>query len=364
MSHEDRSVLVAMSGGVDSSVAAALLKQQGYQPIGVMLKLWGPQEEDAFNRCCSPLSMNLARKVASMLGIPFYVLDARLPFHQVVVQESFTRGYLQSLTPNPCLACNRHIRWGFLFEYKNVLGARWFATGHYARIERGEDGTPILKKALDEAKDQSYFLHVLNKDLLEETMFPIGHLHKEEVRSIAQKLGLPVAQRKDSQDLCFLGNQDYRQFLATSVGQEIKPGEIFSSDGTLLGYHQGLPFYTIGQRKGLNIRASQPYYVIRKDVQKNALIVGNRSELYCQELFVKNMNWLSSQKPEKPFLAQVKIRYKSPAYPGEVFPLEGGDVRIIFEQPLMAATPGQAAVLYQDDVCLGGGLIMESAEAG
>ncbi len=362
MAGEERTVLVAMSGGVDSSVAAALLKQQGYQPIGVMLRLWSPHGESAYNRCCSPHSMNLARKVASILDIPFYVLDVQTKFHQIVVHEAFTQGYLSGLTPNPCLTCNRHIRWGFLFQYKQVLGAQWFATGHYARIDRDANGSPILKKAFDETKDQSYVLHVLNQELLQWTLFPIGHLRKEEVRTIAASLGLPVAQRKDSQDLCFLGNQDYRQFLTANVSEEIKPGAIISTDGKILGVHQGLPFYTIGQRKGLNIPSSRPFYVIRKDVQNNILIVGERCALDRHELLIENMNWISSKTPQNPFYAHIKIRYTSPAYPGEAIPLPDGRVRVKFEQPVSAVTPGQAAVLYQGDVCLGGGTIGANEE--
>ena len=257
-------VVVAMSGGVDSSVAAAVLVQQGYEVIGIMMRLWSEPGQEAHNRCCTPDAMAGARRVAAMLDIPFYALDAQQIFHQQVVNY-FVDGYGQALTPNPCLTCNRQIRWGFLLEHARSLGAEAMATGHYARTRQTQDGAYELLRAVDASKDQSYILHILDQEQLSRARFPLGYYTKSEVRQIAHDLDLPVAERPDSQDLCFISGGDYRDFLRRHAPEIQSPGAILTRQGERLGQHEGLANYTIGQRKGLGIAAPYPLYVLEKD---------------------------------------------------------------------------------------------------
>lgn len=349
-------VVIAMSGGVDSSVAAALLLQQGYEVIGMMLRLWSEPGKADSNRCCTPDSMAQARRVAARLGIPFYAVDAQEIFHEIVVKY-FLDGYTQGTTPNPCLACNRYIRWEFLLENARALGATHMATGHYARvIHDGENNFQILR-AIDLQKDQSYVLHVLTQEKLKYALFPVGGLTKPQVRELARRYGLSIAERPDSQDLCFLAGDDYRNFLRRNAPESAAPGPIQNRSGELLGEHGGLAFYTIGQRKGLGISSPHPLYVLEKKIKTNALIVGTAGELGSQELLAKNVNWISGHPPAGPINAQVKIRYKAIEAPAVVTPLPMNQVHVRFEQPMRDITPGQAAVFYEQDVCLGGGTI-------
>jgi tRNA-uridine 2-sulfurtransferase len=349
-------VVVAMSGGVDSSVAAALLVEQGHDVIGMMLRLWSEPGRDDSNRCCSPDSMALARRIASKLGIPFYVVDSREIFHTVVVQ-SFYDGYAKGITPNPCLACNREIRWKFLLDHALALGAEYMATGHYARVIETSPGTFALQRGKDSQKDQSYVLHILEQHQLAKALFPVGGYLKSEIRDLAAHYGLPVAQRPDSQDLCFLGGEDYREFLARNYPDANQPGPILSREGAHLGEHQGLAFYTIGQRKGLGIYSPQPCYFQSKDIRQNALIVCRKEELGHSILIAHNVNWISGQPLQSPTRLQVKIRYKAQEAWALVTLLKDGRVEVTFDTPLRDITPGQAAVFYQEDFCLGGGLI-------
>lgn len=352
----NQTVVIALSGGVDSSVAAALLKKQGYQVIGMMMRLWSEAGSEAHNRCCTPDAMALARRVAAKLEIPFYAVDAQQPFYDTVV-TAFIEGYSQGVTPNPCLVCNRSIRWEFLLQRALALGADYMATGHYARLEQDPAGTIHLLRGLDPQKDQSYVLHVLGQAQLQHALFPLGAYTKPEVRALARQFDLPVAERSDSQDLCFLGAGDYRQFLLRNAPQLAQPGPIQDQAGTVLGQHQGLAFYTIGQRKGLGIAAPEPLYVLAKDQAHNTLIVGTRDQLGQPVLHARQVNWIAGQPPASDFTAQVQIRYKSQPVPGRVYPLPEQRARVEFAEPLAAITPGQAAVFYQDAVCLGGGII-------
>ena len=349
-------VVIAMSGGVDSSVAAALLVEQGYDVIGVMLRLWSEPDREGSNRCCTPDSMALARRIAAKLGIPFYAIDAREIFHTTVVQ-SFITGYTKGITPNPCLVCNREIRWKFLLNQAMALGADFLATGHYARVQESSPGRYLLLRGADRQKDQSYVLHVLEQRHLARALFPVGGYQKSEIREFAAKSGLPVAERPDSQDLCFLGGDDYRDFLSRNSQAAPKPGPILNRDGIYLGEHQGLAFYTIGQRKGLGITSPAPYYVQAKDIHRNALIVCRQEELGHNVLYAHNVNWVAGQPPQAPIRAQVKIRYRAEDAWATLTPLAGGRIEAIFDFPLRDITPGQAAVFYQEDLCLGGGLI-------
>jgi len=348
-------VVVAMSGGVDSSVAAALLQQQGYEVIGMMLRLWSEPGKEESNRCCTPDAMGLARRVASKLDIPFYVVDAKDVFRKTVV-EYFLEGYARGETPNPCLICNRSIRWEFLLNHALALGADFMATGHYVR-KQGVDGKQQLLRALDHAKDQSYVLHVLNQDKLKHALFPVGDYVKPEIRKIAESFGLPTASRHDSQDLCFLAGDDYRNFLRRNAAEMLKPGNIVRRDGEVVGEHNGLANYTIGQRKGLAVLSSVPLYVLGKDVAANTVIVGMQEELGSLELITYDVNWISGERPGESFRAEVKIRYTAKEADALVMPLENGQVKVQFDAPQRDVTAGQAAVFYQDDVLLGGGII-------
>jgi tRNA-specific 2-thiouridylase len=349
-------VIVAMSGGVDSSVAAAILHDQGYEVIGMMLRLWNEPGTESQNRCCTPDSMALARRVAARLNIPFYVIDAKQIFYDNVVSY-FKQGYLQGNTPNPCLVCNQRIRWGFLLQHALALGAEAMATGHYLRLRRNDSGEVQILRAVDDRKDQSYVLHVLNQEQLNHALFPLGEYTKSQVREMAHDFGLPVANRPDSQDLCFLGNGDYRSFLIRNQPEVQKPGPILNVEGRRLGLHQGLAFYTIGQRRGLGIASPIPLYVVEKDLSNNTLIVGTKAALGKDSFEATNVNWVSGVPPEGPFRAEVKIRYKAAYAWGTVAPLGDDKVKTQLDEPLRDITNGQAAVFYDGEICLGGGII-------
>lgn len=351
-------VVVAMSGGVDSSVAAALLKQQGYEVIGMMLRLWSEPGKEDSNRCCTPDSMAQARRVAAKLDIPFYVIDAKNVFRETVVQY-FLDGYSRGETPNPCLLCNRQIRWTFLLDHALALGADFMATGHYVRIQKSEAGVQKLFRAVDPAKDQSYVLHVLTQEKLKRALFPVGDYPKPEIRQIAESFGLPTASRKDSQDLCFLAGEDYRNFLQRNAAQILQPGDIVTRNGKVVGQHNGLANYTIGQRKGLGLASPVPLYVLGKDATSNAVIVGTEDELGTHELTAREVNWVSGEVPSELFRAEVKIRYTARPAWAEVTPLGTGDqVRVRFEAPARDVTAGQAAVFYVNEEVIGGGIIV------
>lgn len=349
-----------MSGGVDSSVAAALLVEQGYRVTGMMMRLWSEPNAPgaaAVNRCCTPDAVAQAQYVADRLDIPFYVVDAKTVFHDHIV-NFFIDEYVAGNTPNPCIECNRHIRFDFLLNKALSLGADYLATGHHARV-RMVDGRFQLWRAVDLNKDQSYVLHVLGQQQLSHALFPVGEYPKPEVREIARRFGLPTASRADSQDLCFLSDNDYRRFLRDHApADSIRPGPIEHVDGQRLGQHDGLPFYTIGQRKGLGIAHSEPLYVVGTRPADNALIVGPRAALGQDTLRAVRVNWVSGQPPSAPFRAEVKIRYRAQPAPATVTPLDGMRAGVRFDAPLRDITPGQAAVFYNGDHCLGGGIIV------
>jgi len=349
-------IVVALSGGVDSSVAAALLKQQGHEVIGVMMRLWSEPGSEAANRCCTPDAIAMARQVAAKLEIPFYAVDAQQIFRDVVVKY-FMEGYAQGTTPNPCLVCNRYIRWDFLLQHALALGANSLATGHYARVAVGESGKITLLRGVDAHKDQSYVLSVLTQEQLRYAVFPVGEYTKPQVRQLARNFGLPVAEREESQDLCFLGEENYRDFLRRYMPDVVNPGPIVTRNGQQVGEHRGLAFYTIGQRKGLGISSPVPMYVLEKDTSHNCLIIGRVGELGESELTARDVNWVSGDPPADTVHAQVKIRYKAVETLGYVSPLDGSRVHIRFDVPLRDITPGQAVVFYVGDVCLGGGII-------
>jgi tRNA-specific 2-thiouridylase len=350
-----------MSGGVDSSVAAALLVEQGYEVVGLMLRLWAEQG-GAANRCCTPDAVADARRVADALGIPFYVRDYKDVFKSTVV-DFFVDGYGQGITPNPCIVCNRDIRFDRLLNEALSMGSDYLATGHYVRVRQAPDGSFHLLKGRDATKDQSYVLYPLTQERLARVLFPVGDYTKEEIRRIAEARRLPVFNRPDSQDLCFLGQGDYRAFLQRRAPQVVQPGPIVNNQGQQLGEHQGLAFYTIGQRKGLGISAPQPLYVLRMDQSSNRLIVGPLEELGQQELVAREVNYISGQFPAGPVQVTAKIRYKATEVEALLEPLPGKRARLSFTRPLRDITPGQAVVFFQDDRVLGGGIIEKSESA-
>jgi tRNA-specific 2-thiouridylase len=350
-------VVVAMSGGVDSSAAAALLKEQGYDVIGMMLRLWSEPGREDSNRCCTPDSMAQARRVAAKLDIPFYVIDAKDVFRETVVQY-FLDGYARGETPNPCLVCNRQIRWTFLLDHALALGADYLATGHYARVRRLENGQVQLLRAVDRNKDQSYILHILNQERLRHALFPVGEYTKPEIRQIAEKHGLPTASRKDSQDLCFLAGDDYRNFLQRNASDALKEGAIVTRGGDAIGVHHGLANYTIGQRKGLGVVSSVPLYVLGKDAAQNSLIVGAVEELGSNVLHTKDINWVSGEIPREPFRAEAKIRYTAREAQALITPLGEDQARVTFDEPQRDITAGQAAVYFHGELLIGGGIIV------
>lgn len=321
----------------------------------MMLRLWSEPGKEDSNRCCTPDSMAQARRVAAKLDIPFYVVDAKNVFRETVVQY-FLDGYARGETPNPCLLCNRQIRWTFLLDHALALGADFMATGHYVR-RKEEDGKIVLLRAVDPSKDQSYVLHVLTQDKLRRALFPVGEYPKTEIRRIAESFGLPTASRPDSQDLCFLAGEDYRGFLQRNAAEMLRPGEIVTRDGQVVGHHNGLPNYTIGQRKGLGVASPVPLYVLGKDAATNTVIVGAQDELGMSELTTKDVNWIRGEAPTEPFRAEVKIRYTARPAWAWITPLSGGQTRVQFDAPARDVTAGQAAVFYVEEEVLGGGII-------
>jgi len=350
-------VLVALSGGVDSGVAAALLVEQGYEVVGAMLRLWAERSPDGerANRCCTHEALERARSLSAQLGIPFHLIDAEAEFKTQVVDYLIAE-YGAGRTPNPCVICNRAIRFGFLLKRALVLGAEFMATGHYARVRRVGERFQLLR-GLDSQKDQSYFLHALSQEQLAHVLFPLGELTKERVRAIAGRRGLPVAEQPESQDLCFLADGDYRRFLAQQAPHLCRPGPIRDTSGRALGQHKGLPAYTIGQRKGLEISAPEPLYVLDIDLAENALIVGTAEELGRDECTVEGMHYVRGEGPGSPFEAQAQIRYRARPVAVTVIPLRQGKVRVRFSSPQRDITPGQFLVLYDSEIVMGGGVI-------
>ncbi len=363
--------LIAMSGGVDSSVAALLIKAQGLQAIGCTMRLFDNEAAglNAESSCCSLDDVEDARQVAGRIGIPFYVFNCKDPFSRHVIGR-FAEAYCSGKTPNPCIDCNRFLKFGTLLQRARELGCFYVVTGHYAGIARDDvSGKYLLRKAADPTKDQSYVLYGLTQEQLEHVLFPLGSLTKEEVRTIAEEHGFVNARKRDSQDICFAPDGDYasaiRRYLEFSCTPEERsgmlsaaftPGPFLSKEGRVLGLHKGLAHYTVGQRRGLGVSAEHPLYVLALDTDQNAVILGENADLFTREVFVENVNWISGEAPTGPIRCRAKIRYRHPEQPCTVFPL-GAGARILFDEPQRAPTPGQSAVLYDGDVVLGGGEI-------
>jgi tRNA-specific 2-thiouridylase len=352
-------IVIAMSGGVDSSVAAALLKEQGYDVIGATMQLWPPTGEKYGNNgsghYCDAGAIEDAGRVARVLDIPHYVMDFRGIFKGEVIGD-FCREYSLGRTPNPCIRCNKFIKFGVLLERARELGADFIATGHHARIEEDKaTGNRLLKKGADALKDQSYFLYSLTREQLSHATFPIGNLTKDEIRQIASKKGLPVAYRPESQEICFITNDNYAEFLKDYI-PAARPGPIIDERGNTLGEHQGIISYTIGQRKGLGIAAARPLYVTAIEPERNAIVVGTKEQIYSRELVATDLNWIGMDRPERTISVKARVRYRHAEAEAVVTPLDDG-VYVKFAEPQMAITPGQSVVFYDGDTVIGGGII-------
>lgn len=345
-----------MSGGVDSSATAALLLEQGYDVVGITLKLW-PQDcvNRAEDKCCGPQAVTDARAVCHKLGVPYYLIDEAADFQKHVIQY-FADEYKAGRTPNPCVMCNQNLKFGRLIDRANQLGAEFIATGHFARLER-QNGRVLLKRGRDLRKDQSYFLFSLRQDQLARAMFPLGERTKGETRDVARHCNLKTADKEESMEICFVPDNDYGGFLQQANLVQKHRGEIVDVQGRVLGHHDGIEFYTIGQRRGLGISSPQPLYVIELDAARNGVIVGDDSALARDEFMVDRCNWIPFLEPPSSFEATAKIRYNHPGTPATVLPLTDGRARVKLHVPQRAITPGQAAVFYQDDLVVGGGWI-------
>ncbi len=349
--------LIAMSGGVDSSVAAYITKKEGFECIGATMKLF--ENEDAGilkeKTCCSLDDVEDARKVASRIGIPYYVFNFTADFREKVI-DNFVRAYEAGATPNPCIDCNRYLKFERFFKRAMELECEYVVTGHYARIEKRGDRY-LLLKAADETKDQSYVLYSLTQFQLAHTKFPLGNMHKTETRAIAEENGFVNAQKKESQDICFVPDGDYAAAIKRFTGRTYPEGNFVDADGNVLGTHKGIIKYTIGQRKGLGLALKQPMYVCSKDVENNEVMLGTNNDLFARDLDVYDFNWIAFDVPSEPIRAQVKIRYRQKEQWATVTPTGEKTVHIEFDEPQRAITSGQAAVLYDGDIVIGGGTI-------
>jgi tRNA-specific 2-thiouridylase len=347
-----------MSGGVDSSATAALLQEQGYDVVGITLKLW-PQDcvSRAEDKCCGPQAVTDARSVCHKLGVPYYLVDESAQFQSLVIQY-FAEEYKAGRTPNPCVICNQNLKFGRLIDRANQLGAKYIATGHFARVEPSADGLrTLLKRGRDERKDQSYFLFSLRQDQLARAMFPLGEKTKQDTREVARQCQLKTADKEESMEICFVPDNNYGDFLQQAKLVAKHRGEIVDLHGRVLGHHEGIEFYTIGQRKGLGISSPKPLYVVELDPEANRVVVGDDSTLDCGEFIAERCNWIPFDAPSEPIPATVKIRYNHPGTPALLSPLSNGRVHVQLQTPQRAVTPGQAAVFYQDELVLGGGWI-------
>ena len=354
-----KKAMIAMSGGVDSSVAAYLMKQSGFQCIGATMRLFdnamlGMEQEST---CCSLDDVEDARSVAYRLGFSFYVYNYAGPFREMVI-EKFVSSYEQGATPNPCIDCNRYMKFDQLMQRAQLLGCDYLVTGHYARIEQDpKTGRFLLRKAVDTAKDQTYFLYSLTQEQLAHTRFPLGSLTKTEVRVIAEAQGFLNARKRDSQDICFVPDGDYLAFMERYTGKRYPSGDFLNQAGEVVGQHRGAVGYTLGQRKGLGLAMGEPVYVCGKDMCRNTVTVGPNEALFRDTLLADDWNWIPFPALEKPMKVKAKTRSRQTEQPATVYPGENGTAQVVFDEPQRAITPGQAVVLYDGDAVIGGGTI-------
>jgi tRNA-specific 2-thiouridylase len=359
-----KKVMVGMSGGVDSSVTAALLKQQGYDVVGVTLNVWpdleGVNENLREDACCALGATEDARRVADRLDIPYYVVNFKETFERKVIQD-FIGEYRRGRTPNPCVRCNQFIKFDALLDKAQLFGAEYVATGHYVRVGYDEaSGRYLLRKAADPAKDQSYVLYVMTQDRLARALFPLGELTKADTRRLAEEWKLPVAKKPESQDICFVPYKRYGEFMAKHAAESVREGPIVDRQGNELGRHQGIVFHTIGQRRGLGVATGEPLYVTEIRAATNTVVVGSREDLLKSTCLLEDVNFVSSPGLSGPLRTLARIRYRAEPSPAEISPAEDGRVLVRFDEPQRAITPGQAVVFYDlvhDDVVVGGGTI-------
>lgn len=358
---DKKKVVIGMSGGVDSAVAAFVLKEKGYDVIGITMKLWEEDESnyaEDYGGCCSLSSVEDARLVAEKLDIPFYVISYKEDFMKAVVDD-FIDEYLNGRTPSPCIRCNKFIKFDALLETAKSLGAYYVATGHYGIVEQDqESGRHLIKKSKEERKDQTYMMYSLSQDQIKHVLMPLGDYEtKEEVRAIAEREDLIVARKKDSQEICFVIDDDYARFVKEHTLKPIPKGNFVDTSGKVLGEHKGIIHYTIGQRKGLGMTFGKPMYVVKVDAIKNEVVLGDNEEVFKAELIAKEVNFIPFDTAPEGYKCTGKVRYSSKTSPCTIYNAEDNRVRIVFDQPQRAVTPGQAVVFYQDDVLVGGGVI-------
>ena len=353
--------LVAMSGGVDSSVAALLMRQAGFDCAGVTMKLYEGRSSADGKSCCTADDAEDARSVAARLGMPFYVLNMKEDFRRDVI-DPFVGTYEAGATPNPCIECNRQLKFSRLWDKCVPLGCTVMATGHYARTERRDDGRWLLRKAVHGEKDQSYVLYMLTQQELSRTRFPLGVLTKEQVRALAAENGLLNARKRDSQDICFVPDGDYAAFIRRYTGRDYPPGDFINEQGEVLGRHRGLIGYTVGQRRGLGIAAARPLYVLRKDMAANAVVLGENERLFSRRLTARRINLIPFDSLPGPIRCKARVRYSQTEQPATVTQTGPDELEVIFDEPQRAVTAGQAVVLYDGDLVLGGGTIWETED--
>jgi tRNA-specific 2-thiouridylase len=358
---DNNSALIAMSGGVDSSVAAYIMVSKGFRCEGTTMRLYRNADIglSSFRTCCSQKDIDDAAEVSFNLDIPYEVLDFTLDFKDQII-DKFIRTYEAGGTPNPCIDCNRYMKFDKLLQFAESKGLQYVATGHYARIDFDEkSGRYLLKKAIDDTKDQSYVLYTLTQEQLKHTLFPLGEMRKTEVREIAESQGFINARKRDSQDICFVPDGDYVKFMEQYTGKTYSPGDFLDVNGNIIGTHRGAVHYTLGQRKGLGIAAGKPLYVCDKSMEDNTVTVGEQSELFSSKIIVSDFNWISMENLTSPIHVKAKTRYRQTEQPVLVSPMDDGRVMMEFDEPQRAMTPGQAAVLYNGDIVVGGGTIAE-----
>ncbi len=355
-----KKVMLGMSGGVDSSVAAAILLEKGYDVIGVTMQIWPDQNEDVQKTeggCCSLSAVEDARRVANKLGIPYYVMNFKDIFEKTVI-DYFKEEYLQGRTPNPCIACNRFVKFEAMLNKAISMDIDYIATGHYARIEFDNKlNRYLLKKSATAAKDQTYALYNVNQGQLSRILMPIGQYEKDEVRRIAKEIGLSVATKPDSQEICFVQDNDYAKFITENSEQKIVPGNFVDTKGNILGQHKGIIYYTVGQRKGLGITFGKPMFVVAIDASANTVVLGEANEVFRDSLIAYDCNFISIDALSNEMKVQAKIRYAAKEAPATIVPVENNKVHVTFDEPQRAITPGQSVVFYDNDIVIGGGII-------